>query len=286
MKMVYQAEERAKIRKQQTELAIQLALEGRWPEAARLNRAIIEQFPGDVDAYNRLGKALTEMGRYSEAREAYSKALELDPLNSIARKNLSRLATLGEEASPRQATQKLSPQMFIEEMGKTGVTTLVRPNMEVAARLTAGDQVLLERKNGSLIVQTAQGEYIGEVEPRLAQRLIKLMEGGNEYVAAITAISESDVKVFIRETFQHPSQVGKLSFPPTVTEAFRPYVKERLLRQDAEDEGLFEELEESEEWEAGPEGGEADVTIYRFSAGDQEEEEEAVPVEEEEELGE
>ncbi|MDP2673756.1 MAG: tetratricopeptide repeat protein, partial [Dehalococcoidia bacterium] len=231
-------------------MAIQLALQGRWDEAANLNKSIIGLFPTDVDAYNRLGKAMTELGRYGEAREAYQKALEIDPLNSIARKNLSRLATLGEEAAPRQATQKLSPRMFIEEMGKTGVTTLLKPNMEIAARMTAGDQIDLRRDNGALVVKTTADELIGEVEPRLGQRLIKLMEAGNEYVAAISSLNDTDVKVFIRETFQHPSQLGKLSFPPTVTETFRPYLKERLIRQDALEESYYES-DEGEDWDTG-----------------------------------
>jgi len=265
--MVFQAEDRSKVKKQQTEVAIQLALQGRWDEAANLNRSIIEIFPTDVDAYNRLGKALTELGRYAEAREAYSKALGIDSLNSIASKNLSRLATLGEEAAPRRGTQKLSPDMFIEEMGKTGVTTLIRPNMEIAARMTAGDQVDLMRDNGTLTVKSVQGEYIGEIEPRLAQRLIKLIEGGNSYVAAITAIRDGDVRVFIRETYQDPSQLGKLSFPPAVTETFRPYVKSRMLRQDAADEGYYEETEEDEEWESRAESNENDITIHQFRAG-------------------
>lgn len=247
--MVFQAEDRARTKKQQAEVAIQMALQGRWEEAVQINRAIVQSFPTDVDAYNRLGKALTELGRYAEAREAYNQALANDPLNSIARKNLSRLATLGEEAPPRVASQKLSPQMFIEEMGKTGVTTLLRPNMPVAARMTAGDQVSLRRTNSHLAIQTLTGEQVGEVEPKLGQRLLKLMDGGNEYVAAIQALDDAQVKVFIRETFQHASQTGKLSFPPTVTEQFRPYTKGRLVRSDRDDEVFFEEVEDGEDWE-------------------------------------
>src|SRR3989304_6568468 len=159
--MVFQAEDRARAKKQQANLAIQMALQGRWPEALQLNRAIIDSFPTDVDAFNRLGKAFTELGRYAAAREAYMKALEIDSLNSIARKNLSRLSTLGEEAPPKAASQKLSPQMFIEEMGKTGITTLMRPNMGVAARMTAGDQVVLQRKNGSPAPPTPSGGHLG-----------------------------------------------------------------------------------------------------------------------------
>lgn len=264
--MVFQAEDRTRIKKQQADLAIRMALQGRWQEAAQINRAIIESFPTDVDAFNRLGKALAELGQYREARQAYERALELDPLNTIARKNLTRLTVLGEEsAPPKPATQKLSPQMFIEETGKTGITTLLRPNMDIAARMTAGDQVVLARQNGSLVVQTMLGEYIGEVEPKLAQRLVKLMEGGNQYVAAISGLDEDSVRIFIRETFQHASQTGKLSFPPAVSESFRPYVKGRLLRHDeADDEIYFEETEEMEDWEHPSDNDETDVTIYDF----------------------
>lgn len=265
--MVFQAEDRTRAKKQHADLAIQLALQGRWAEAAQLNKSIIESFPTDVDAFNRLGKAMTELGRYGDAREAYEKALEIDPLNSIAQKNLTRLASLGDEAAPRTPSQKLSPQMFIEETGKTGITVLIRPNMDIAARMTAGDQVQLARQNGSLVITSGAGEYVGEVEPKLGQRLVKLMEAGNEYVAAISGLEESGVRVFIRETFQNASQTGKLSFPPTVTETYRPYVKERLVRNDADDEVFFEDSEESDEWAGGTAAEtdeESDATAYEI----------------------
>jgi tetratricopeptide (TPR) repeat protein len=241
---------------------------------------IVESFPTDVDAYNRLGKAYTELGRYGEARNAYMKALEIDSLNSIAKKNLSRLATLGDEVRPPLANQKLSPQMFIEEMGKTGVTTLMRPNMEIAARMTAGDQVILHADKTLLNIRTMNGDQVGEVEPKLGQRLLKLMDAGNEYVAAIQGLGDSEVRVFIRETFQHASQTGKLSFPPTVTESFRPYTRGRLLRQDADDDAYWDESGEGEDWEpdsdrddgADPsytEASESDIDV----GGDEEDEE-------------
>ncbi len=280
--MVFQAEDRTRVKKQHADLAIRMALQGRWNEAVQLNRALIESFPADVDAFNRLGKAMTELGRYAEARDAYMKALDIDSLNTIARKNLARLETLGEEAAPpRVASQKLSPQMFIEETGKTGITTLVRPDMGIAARMTAGDLVAIHRQNGALVVQTAAGDYVGEVEPRLGQRLIKLIDGGNEYVAAISAMDAASVNVFIRETFQHATQIGKLSFPPTVTESFRPYVKGRLLRHDADDETYYEEGEEGDDWEPAGEGEEPEAAAYGFASREPEERE--VGSEEEEE---
>ena len=279
-----QAEDRAKVRKQHADTAIKLALEGRWDDAAKLNKAILELFPTDVDAYNRLGKALTELGRYGEARDAYQKALEVDPVNAIARKNLERLSSLGTKAKRRPAAQKISPHMFIEETGKTGTTVLVKPNMEIAVRMTAGDQVEVARDNGGLVVRSLHGELIGEVEPRLAQRLSKLIEGGNQYIAAISGMAGQDVRVFMRETYQDPSQAGKLSFPPHVTEAFRPYVKERLVRKDAGDEAYYDP-EDSDDWTPGQESGHRSggVAIGQFSGGDDESSDEPDDSDEDEE---
>lgn len=253
--MVFQAEDRTKAKRHQAELAIRAALEGRWADAAQLNQTIVEAFPADVDALNRLGKAMTELGKYDAARDAYERALKIDSLNAIARKNLSKLETIDKKAPKKVAGQKLPPHMFIEETGKTGNTILIRPTMKVAVAMSAGDQVKLRKdKRGALFVDNMEGEQIGEVEPKLAQRLAKLMDTGNEYVAAISSISDQGVKVFIRETFQHASNVGKLSFPPSATEpaeSIRPYLKSRLLRD--EDEPLYRGSDEDEDWDSDDE---------------------------------
>lgn len=86
-----QAEEQGKLGQQLSQEAIELAQYGRWEEAVAVNKDIIERFPADVSAYNRLGKASLELGEYAQAEEAYAKALEIDPLNTIAVKNLQRL---------------------------------------------------------------------------------------------------------------------------------------------------------------------------------------------------
>ena len=85
----YQPEERARLRRQLTEQAIQLALESRWDEAAAVNRQLLVAVPHDLSTLNRLGKALSELGRYNEAHATYSKAAELEPTNQIARRNSS-----------------------------------------------------------------------------------------------------------------------------------------------------------------------------------------------------
>lgn len=226
----YQEEERARLRRQSSRQAIALTMQGRWQEAVAANREIIEKFPDDVDAYNRLGRACMELGEYALAREAYEKAVDLDPYNTIAKRNLTRLSHLGETPAITEAAQhKVEPQQFIEEVGKSGVVRLYRlASPQVLARVVAGDQVDLKTDGASLAVETLQGEYLGLVEPRYAQRLARLVEGGNRYTATIVSAGENAVAVIIREVFQHPSLAGQLSFPPRAVGSYRPHVVERI----------------------------------------------------------
>lgn len=245
--MTYQTQDESRMKRVRTEQAIQFAMQSRWDDAIAANRAIISVFPEDAEAYNRLGKALSESGKIKEAREAYQRSLELNPGNSIARKNLERLAAAKAKAEPDKAHQ-VDASLFIEEMGKTGVTTLERVNMKMLATLSAGDEVALKPVGSRLSVETMAGEYVSDVEPKLAMRLTKLIEGGNKYAAAIAGLRDTSVRVIIKETFQHPSQVGRLSFPAgKAGETIRAYTRESLVRADLEDEE--EAADESEDWE-------------------------------------
>jgi tetratricopeptide (TPR) repeat protein len=245
--MTYQTQDESRMKRVRTEQAIQFAMQSRWDDAIAANRAIISVFPEDAEAYNRLGKALSESGKIKEAREAYQRSLELNPTNTIARKNLERLASARAKAEPDKAHQ-VDASLFIEEMGKTGVTTLDRVNMKMLATLSAGDEVALKPLGSRLSVETMAGDYISDVEPKLAMRLTKLIEGGNKYAAAIAGIRETTVRVIIKETFQHPTQAGRVSFPAgKAGETVRAYTRESLVRADMEDEDDF--AEESEEWE-------------------------------------
>jgi len=241
-----QTEDKTRMKRARTEQAIQFAMQSRWEEAIATNRQIIAAFPDDAGAYNRLAKALSETGKIKEAREAYQKTLALEPSNNIARKNLERLASARAKAEPDRA-QQVDTSLFIEEMGKTGVTRLRPANIKTLATLSAGDEVALKIVGSRLTVETMAGEYISDVEPRLAIRLTRLMEGGNQYAAAVASLSDDSVRVIIKETFQHPSLVGRLSFPAgKAGDVVRAYTKESLVRSDMEDDE--ESADEAEDW--------------------------------------
>lgn len=240
-----------KNKREKARLAINLAMESRWEEAVAANREILAESSDDVEALNRLGKALSELGRYTDARQAFQRVLAVQPSNGIAKKNLERVTAL-QRTPQRTARAGVSPSFFIEETGKTGVISLVdQARREVVAKLTAGETVTLEPNEHKLLVKNSQGEYLGTVEPKLGLRLIRLIRSGNRYEAAIASIGEKGVRVIIRETFQHPSNIGRLSFPAKGVDDFRPYVWEGALRYGEEDEDEGEEWGEEERDSAG-----------------------------------
>lgn len=268
--MTYQEEERTRLRRQASKQAVALAMEGRWREVVAINKSLLENFPSDVDAYNRLGRAYMELGEYSLAQEAYGKAMEIDPYNTIAQKNLNRLSRLVEIGAASEGDfQKVEPQHFIEETGKAGVVYLYHlAAPDVLAKIAAGSRVNLKVVAPNLIVESSQGEYLGQVEPRHGQRLVKLMRGGNKYTATIVSSTEEAVTVMIREVYQDPSQTGKLSFPPKGAEGLRPYAGDRIIRREIE----YEEALVGEPGYTIIGGDETDAELLTEESGDDDEE--------------
>ena len=251
----------AKLKRERTQNAIAFAMQGKWDEAIAANKSIIEVFPSDTNALNRLGKALTEKGQYQEAIEAYSRALEIDSKNNISRKNLRRLSLLkDEQPTPSEEHQKAISRTFIEETGKAGVARLdqLAPR-EVLAKMAAGDIVNLRMNGKRLSVANEEGENLGQVEARIGVRLSRLIDGGNKYSAAIASLSDGVVKVIITETYQHPSQKGRPSFPAKVRDGFRSDVKGSILKYEiGGEEEIYDDsgdiMDVEEETEVLPDG--------------------------------
>ncbi|HZT08454.1 MAG TPA: tetratricopeptide repeat protein [Chloroflexota bacterium] len=271
-----ESEERARIKRVKAEQAVNLAMQSRWTEAAELNRQIIDAYPKDVEAHNRLGKALMELQKYDEAREVYNHALRLDPTNGIAHKNLLRLEKLMEESvAPGAPSAPVDPSLFIAETGRTTTTALVQlAAPEVLAKMDSGDPVDLRVEGNTVLAVSKSGDVLGKIEPKLRQRLIRLFTMGNEYAAVVTAVDEGSLKIIIRETHRDPSMGNRPSFP-TTGEAFRGYVRDTLLRYELDEEEEEEEEIEEAEPDREPEMVAHDVSLddVRDLAPDEEEEE-------------
>jgi hypothetical protein len=248
--------------KQMEEEAIRMALEGRWAEAERLNLLLLEEAPADVNALNRLGKARSEQGQYEKAHASYSRALELDPYNRIARKNLEQLDELIRARKRRRDDEaaergQVLPDFFISESGKSAILSLrAVAEPDVLHKLRRGQVVHLEAGDESVEVKTEKGKPLGRLDPRIGRRLAEFIQGGNRYVAAIVETKERGIKIFVRETHRHAQFANRLSFPPsdaTRTDIVRPYFRDlgfrlrEALETSIDEEALDGELDLDED---------------------------------------
>ena len=246
--------DRVKPRAMFVEEAIQAALESRWAEAVTINEQLVERHGGDEEAYNRLGKALSEVGRLKDALVAYEKSLELNPLNVIAQKNQRKLgALLAASEKVEGMSGAIDVDLFTEEPGKSALTVLSAPSERVTVSVAPGDVVELHPQGSSLIASTVRGVTLGEVDTKITRRLLPLIASGNRYTAAVARADSGHIEVMIREAFQAPENARKSSFPiarGARRDEFRPYAKESLLIS----RGADLETSDDEEYETQPGG--------------------------------
>jgi tetratricopeptide (TPR) repeat protein len=255
-------DEKLRLRRRLQDQAVDMAAKNRWEEAVDANLHLIN-LGEDADTLNRLGKAYFELGRLSDARDSYQRALRLNPNNSIARKNLDRLGDLlarSATAPIRTTRQLVDLRLFITETGKTALTTLVDvPRGPLVDAIVTGEKIDLRLDGRNVLVIDEGGNTIGRLEPKMAQRLSELMTGGNRYVAAIAQTNGHHLRVLIREMYQDPSQRGRVSFPGKLGESALRGGYVASARYDEYGDELMEDddgMEGREEVEEEPFGGE------------------------------
>ncbi len=262
-----------RLKKRLLDRAVELSTTNRWEESIATNQQLL-QLGEDAECYNRIGKALLELGRFDEAQDAYNDALRLNPSNVIARKNITRLrelAQMDDKGLRKEQRHYADPQLFIIETGKTALTTLTDvPGKEIVLRLVSGEQVELRYDEKTVSVIDGEGRMLGRLEPLLAQRLIDLSREGDRYAAAIANVDGNQIKVLIRETFQTPEQRNTVSFPGKLggdIAHFRTYIRDLPTRYELDGEELLEDEELGDE----EVGVEVEDDFFRGGTGDEEE---------------
>jgi hypothetical protein len=209
-------------------------------------------------------------------------------MNSIAKKNAARInALLHQKEGLKVGGTKVDLNLFVEEMGKTVITTVDGPpGGDICSKVAAGDVAELKVDSDGVAIETTRGVKIGSLEAKLARRLTKFVRGGNRYQAGVTSCDGNTVKLIIRETYQDARFVGKPSFPMRRKREveFRPYTKESLLTRgievfagDDEEEETLVETPVSDELEEGmhavEEEAEAEVDFSDEAESDDDEDE-------------
>ncbi len=221
--------------------AIAQALSGDWVKALELNKKILKENKGDVDALNRMARAYAELGDIKKAKETAEKVIKLDPFNNIATRALKKWKGL--KSGSTDASGPSSAQAFLEEPGKTKMLPLLHLGpTSIVAKLDSGDVVELSPHRHRVSVNTKEGKYIGRLADDIAARLRKLIQAGNEYQVLIKSIDDDGVTVFIRET----KRADKIASIPSFSSEKIEYVSftppELVHKKD--DLNIAEEIEE------------------------------------------
>jgi len=102
-----------------------------------------------------------------------------------------------------------------------------------------------------VFVVDADGTRLGQLEGRIARRLIDLTRQGNVYRAYVVQLTGDTLRIILREVFRAPHLLDTPSFPPQPKIAPpRPYLPETFGREEEvleEEEELLEEAEALEE---------------------------------------
>ncbi len=188
--------------------AINAAKKSDWQGAIDHNTELIELYPDDIGALNRLGVAYLQLGKLKEAKQTFSTVLEVDSSNKIAKKHLEAIAQKRASKAPT-----FSKEQFIEEPGTTKIIELHRlANKQVLDNLSVGQTCDFKLKGRYISVET-ENDYVGALPEDLSFRLTKLIKRGNSYSCYIYGTSGKTCSVYIKEIGRSKRNANINSFP-------------------------------------------------------------------------
>lgn len=228
--------------------AISAAKQSRWEDAVSLNNEILKQSPEDVQTLNRLGMAQMQVGAIAEAKKSFQVVLTIDKQNTIAQKQLERIAKKALHTLP-----SFTRNHFIEEPGKTKIVELHRlAGKQVLDNLAVGQTCQLKMKKRYISVETEDGQHIGALPEDISFRLTKLIQTGNTYFCSIQTCSNNQCLVYLKELSRSARNSDIHSFSLNKQSTTQLDIDERLLLDEFEEAGYSTTLENTENDEDEP----------------------------------
>lgn len=211
-------------------LAIKTALAGNWKKATELNLEILKKQPDDLEALLRLAKAYEEVGEIKQAQKTYRRATRIDKFNPIAKRGLIRLQD-SKKVKRKAVLSPIKNNLFLEEPGKTKTVSLLRlAPAKILLKLDAAEEIKLTPGKRSISVRNKQNNYLGRIPDDLSQRLIKLINRGNQYLAVVKAVEPKMLQIFIKEVKKSKKNAHIPSFS-VASEQYQAFLPKKVIRE-------------------------------------------------------
>lgn len=230
--------------------AVDAAINLQWSEAIKHNSEIIKIDTKNESAHLRLGFIYLQQKDIVKAKKFYTKALRLQPKNSVALQNLERIKVLEKEKVHKTSSDQVAfdPDLFIETAGKTKMVALANLGQKnVLAVLTIGQRVELKIKKRRVEVRTTGGDYIGTLPDDLSARLTFFIKAKSAYVTYIKESTLTRVIVFIKEEKKGKALSHQISFPQNIQKKLDEALQS--TGDDKDDEPGEEQEEHVDAWE-------------------------------------
>ena len=112
------------------EKGLTLRIEGKNAQAVEAFKRVLADSPTHVRALVQMGAALEDQGKWKEAAQAYRRALEIDPRDGSAIRNLAQLASSRSMDTPIQA-----PNPSKEDLLRNGLRALESKDFDKASKI-------------------------------------------------------------------------------------------------------------------------------------------------------
>jgi tetratricopeptide (TPR) repeat protein len=185
-----------------TRKAISASLKGSWKEAVEYNTQILEKSPRDLDAKNRLGRALMQLGEFPKAKKIFKDVLTVDPINQVAQRNY-KLAT--DKKIEKNSQTIIDPRNLIKE---PGCTTEIQLDIE-AKRLNAsnfmpGEQLEVKLANGRVEFykknSRGTGTLVSKTNSEMVKKLTKVKKLGGTFSAYFSSGLGKKIVILVRSS--------------------------------------------------------------------------------------
>ena len=234
--------------------ATQFALKGDWKKAISTNKEILSLNKLDVQALNRIGKAQLELGKLKDSKKSYTKALQIDPLNTIARRNLKELEqmkdakTLQGKAQNKSNLEKLvRNDILIQTAARSAEFIIDKPNSRAIQNLVPGVELLIQASDSGVEITNSRKVALGTIEPRSALRLKTCIEGGSQFEVIFKDFFGHSGVIQILEIYREPSITLKTPFINSIIDDERSRILADVMLY-SEDENSELGLEDN--WES------------------------------------
>ncbi len=145
------------------EKGLALRIGGKHAQAVEAFKKVLADSPTHVRALVQMGAALEDQGKWKEAAQAYRRALEIDPRDGSAIRNLAQLASSRSMDTPIQA-----PNPSKEDLLRNGLQALESKDFDKASKIFRLSRGLFPTDPRSLFYSAITLEQQGKVAAAIA----------------------------------------------------------------------------------------------------------------------